>query len=151
MIGQKLNTAPPLGGHVFQWTGTILKLNQHIIKTNILTKLHEDWASNMTSTVFASFELSQGINKANVLTKFHEDQTINVASRVLTRQNVDDARRTTDKRRAQKLTLSTMCSDIIGTNLLTMFHEDPTINVAAKVFTRQIFMTHNGRQTIDKR
>ncbi|KAH3876076.1 hypothetical protein DPMN_039356 [Dreissena polymorpha] len=30
------------------------------------------------------------------------------------------------------------------------FHEDPTINVAATVLTRQIFMTHNGRQTIDK-
>ncbi|KAH3809588.1 hypothetical protein DPMN_137962 [Dreissena polymorpha] len=40
---------------------------------------------------------------------------------------------------------------IIGTNLLTKFHEDPTINVAATVLTRQIFMTHNGRQTIDKR
>ncbi|KAH3864593.1 hypothetical protein DPMN_027614 [Dreissena polymorpha] len=35
----------------------------------------EDWASNVTSTVF---ELSRGIN---VLTKFHEDRTINVASK----------------------------------------------------------------------
>ncbi|KAH3892439.1 hypothetical protein DPMN_016557 [Dreissena polymorpha] len=40
--------------------------------------------------------------------------------------------------------------DNIGTNLLTKFHEDPTINVASTVLTRQIFMTHNGRQTIDK-
>ncbi|KAH3832192.1 hypothetical protein DPMN_105470 [Dreissena polymorpha] len=31
------------------------------------------------------------------------------------------------------------------------FHEDPTINVAATVLTSQIFMTHNRRQTIDKR
>ena len=36
-------TAPPTGGHVFQRTGTTFELNQHIIKTNILTKLHEDW------------------------------------------------------------------------------------------------------------
>ncbi|KAH3805243.1 hypothetical protein DPMN_133540 [Dreissena polymorpha] len=60
-------TAPPTGGHVFQRTQTTFELNQHIIKTNILTKLHEDWARNVTSTF---------------LTKFHEDRTRNVASRV---------------------------------------------------------------------
>ncbi|KAH3885545.1 hypothetical protein DPMN_009540 [Dreissena polymorpha] len=32
-----------------------------------------------------------------------------------------------------------------------MFYEDPTINVAATVLTRQIFMKHNGRQTVNKR
>ncbi|KAH3809591.1 hypothetical protein DPMN_137965 [Dreissena polymorpha] len=76
----KLNTAPPPGSHIFQRTGTIFQLKQHIIKTNILTQLHEDWALNVTSTVFTSFELSRGINGSNVLTKFHEDRTINVAS-----------------------------------------------------------------------
>ncbi|KAH3882359.1 hypothetical protein DPMN_006294 [Dreissena polymorpha] len=89
------NTASPPGGHVFQQTRTIFELNQHIIKTNILT----------------NFKVSRGIMRKNVLTTFHENQTINVASRVFTRQNVDDARRTTDKRRSQKLTMSTMCSD----------------------------------------
>ncbi|KAH3895256.1 hypothetical protein DPMN_019417 [Dreissena polymorpha] len=106
------NTAPPPGGHVFQQTRTIFKLNQHIIKTNILTKYHEDRASNVTSTVFTNFELSRGIIGTNVLTKFHEDGTINVASRMFTRQNVDDGR-TTDKRRSQKLTMSTLCSGCI--------------------------------------
>ncbi|KAH3879343.1 hypothetical protein DPMN_003245 [Dreissena polymorpha] len=81
------NTDPPLGGH-----------------------LHEDWASNVTSTVFTSFKLSRGVYRTNVLTKFHEDQTINVASGVFSRQNVDDGRRTTDKKRSQKLTMSTLCS-----------------------------------------
>ncbi|KAH3690608.1 hypothetical protein DPMN_191937 [Dreissena polymorpha] len=94
------NTQPIIiiihSGHVFQQTGTIFELNQHIIQTNILTKLHEDWASNVTSTVFTIFELSRGINGTNVLTKVVEDQAINVASRVFTRQNVDDGRRTTD-------------------------------------------------------
>ncbi|KAH3750781.1 hypothetical protein DPMN_185312 [Dreissena polymorpha] len=85
-------TAPPPGGHVFQRTGTIFELYQHIIKKNILTKLHEDWALNVTSTVFTS------ITRKNVLTKFHEDRTRNVASRVFTRQYVDDARRTHDGR-----------------------------------------------------
>ncbi|KAH3861278.1 hypothetical protein DPMN_024205 [Dreissena polymorpha] len=75
-----VNTTPPPGGRVFQWTATIFELNHYIIKTNILTKLHEDWAANVTSTVFTSFELIRDNN---------------VASRVFTRQNVDDARRTT--------------------------------------------------------
>ncbi|KAH3692268.1 hypothetical protein DPMN_191624 [Dreissena polymorpha] len=44
-----------------------------------------------------------------------------------------NARRTTDKRRSQKLTMSTLCSDIIGTNLLTKFHQDWTMNVASRV------------------
>ncbi|KAH3716232.1 hypothetical protein DPMN_058951 [Dreissena polymorpha] len=35
--------------------------------------------------------------------------------------------------------------DIIGTNILTKFHEDLTINVNDTVLTRQIFMTHNGK------
>ncbi|KAH3846603.1 hypothetical protein DPMN_088906 [Dreissena polymorpha] len=75
------NTAPPPGGHIFQRTGTLFQLNQHIIKTNILTH----------------FELSRGINGTNVLTKFHEDRTINVASGVFTRQMLTphDAQRTT--------------------------------------------------------
>ncbi|KAH3880397.1 hypothetical protein DPMN_004311 [Dreissena polymorpha] len=67
-------------------------------------------ASNVTATVFTSFELSRGINGTNVLTKFHEDRTINVASGEFTRQNVYYAQRTTDKRRSQKLTMSTLCS-----------------------------------------
>ncbi|KAH3845952.1 hypothetical protein DPMN_088247 [Dreissena polymorpha] len=48
-------------------------------------------------------------------------------------------------------TIFELVQDIIGTNLLTKFHEDPTLNVASTVLTRQIFMTHNERQTIYKR
>ncbi|KAH3859322.1 hypothetical protein DPMN_102040 [Dreissena polymorpha] len=128
-------TAPPPGGHEFSMIWTIFEHVRDINETNLLTKFHDDWAkivtsrvftrntapppgghlhkdcaSNVTSTVFTSFELSRGINGTYVLTKFHEDQTINVASRVFTRQNVYDGRRTTDKRRSQKLTMSTLCS-----------------------------------------
>ncbi|KAH3781725.1 hypothetical protein DPMN_159629 [Dreissena polymorpha] len=35
--------------------------------------------------------------------------------------------------------------------IFELFHEDPTINVASTVLTRQIFIAHNGRQTLDKR
>ncbi|KAH3752825.1 hypothetical protein DPMN_187451, partial [Dreissena polymorpha] len=79
MVGQK--TAPPTGGHVFQRTGTTFKLNQHIIKTNILKKLHEDWCL-------------QGIIGTDLLTKFNEDRTRNVTSRVFTNQMwTDDGQR----------------------------------------------------------
>ncbi|KAH3861792.1 hypothetical protein DPMN_024742 [Dreissena polymorpha] len=100
-------TAPPPGSHVFSPIWTIFELFYDawakIVTSRVFTwntaplpgsHLHEDWASNVTSTVLTSFELSRGINGTNVLTKFHEDQTINVASRVFTRQNFEDARRT---------------------------------------------------------
>ncbi|KAH3731241.1 hypothetical protein DPMN_057249 [Dreissena polymorpha] len=139
--------APP-GGHVFQQTSIIFKLVQDVIVMNLLTNFHEDQTINVASRekntppsgnhVFQAnvsiFELIQDIIKTNLLTKFHEDWTINVASRELTRQmlNAHDGRRTTDKRRSQKLTMSTLCSDIIRTNL-TKFHEDRKINVASSV------------------
>ncbi|KAH3890039.1 hypothetical protein DPMN_014107 [Dreissena polymorpha] len=107
--------APPPGGHVFQPTGIIFELVQDIIGINLLTKFHEDWAINVVSIekcptldshVFQAnvtiFELIQDIINTNLLTEFHEDWTINA--------NVDVAQRTTDKRRSQKLTMSTLCS-----------------------------------------
>ncbi|KAH3749138.1 hypothetical protein DPMN_183629 [Dreissena polymorpha] len=53
---------------------------------------------------------------------------------MLTQHN---AQRTTDKKRSQKLTMSTLCSeqDIIETNLLTKFHDDRKIYVASRVLT----------------
>ncbi|KAH3693164.1 hypothetical protein DPMN_192566 [Dreissena polymorpha] len=41
--------APPLGSHVFQANVTIFDLIQDIIKTNLLTKFHEDWTINVAS------------------------------------------------------------------------------------------------------
>ncbi|KAH3818609.1 hypothetical protein DPMN_120331 [Dreissena polymorpha] len=74
-------TSPPTGGHVFQQTKTTYKLNQHIIKTNILT----------------NFELDRGFIGTNLLTKFHEDQTRNVASKLFTNQMWTTDGRMTDK------------------------------------------------------
>ncbi|KAH3885383.1 hypothetical protein DPMN_009376 [Dreissena polymorpha] len=114
-------SAPHPGGNVFSPIWTIFELVRDNNETNVLTKFHDDWAkivpsrvftrntapppgghlhedlaSNVTSTVFTSFELSRGINGTNVLTKFHEDRTINVASGVFTRPMLTphDARRT---------------------------------------------------------
>ncbi|KAH3770052.1 hypothetical protein DPMN_171331 [Dreissena polymorpha] len=66
MIGQKLKTAPPTGGHVFQRIRTTFELNQDIIWTNILT----------------NFELGRDFVGTKLLTKFHEYRLRNVASSV---------------------------------------------------------------------
>ena len=116
LYSQIRKTAPPTGGHVFQRIGTTFELNQDIIKTNILTKLHEDWAWNVTSTVFTrffffwpsdlvfdpaqpSFELGRDFIGTKLLTKFHEDGTRNVASRVFTSKCLRTDGRTYDGQR----------------------------------------------------
>ncbi|KAH3691797.1 hypothetical protein DPMN_192328 [Dreissena polymorpha] len=78
MIWQKLKTALPTGGHVFQRIGTTFELNQDIIKTNILTN---DLVFDPAQPIF---ELGRHFIGTKLLTKFHEDWTRNVASRVFT-------------------------------------------------------------------
>ncbi|KAH3805876.1 hypothetical protein DPMN_134186 [Dreissena polymorpha] len=115
---------------VFQPTGTIFELVQDIIRTNVLTKFHEDWTINLTSTVKTApppgghvflptgtiFELVKDFIRTHVPTKFHDDWTKNVTSRVLTRKT--------------------------ATPPGTQFHEDWTINVNV-VAARQT--THKRR------
>ncbi|KAH3836130.1 hypothetical protein DPMN_109500 [Dreissena polymorpha] len=135
---------PPLGSHVFQRTGTILKLSLAIIRTNVLTQFHEDWTSNVTTrtNIMTKFHEDWNKNKTsrvltrktsplpsdiigtNLLTKFEEDWTINATSRVLTSFSFN-------------LAYFELNQFIIRTNLLTKFHEDQTINVASRVLTRQ--------------
>ncbi|KAH3817107.1 hypothetical protein DPMN_118636 [Dreissena polymorpha] len=102
---------PPPSSHVIQLTGTTFELKSHIKETNVLSKFHENWAKNVTSTVFTCFHyihieknapptgghvfsliptifnLVQDINKTNVLTNFHDDWAKIVTSRVFTREN----------------------------------------------------------------
>ncbi|KAH3820256.1 hypothetical protein DPMN_122001 [Dreissena polymorpha] len=147
IVTSKEKDPPSPGGHVFLPIQTIFKLNRHLTKnvnsrtifelvrdineTNVLNKLHDDWAKSVTSRVFTwntapppgghvfqwtktFFELNHHIIKTNILKKLHEDWASNVTSTV--------------------------------TNLLTKFHEDRTINVASRVFTRQM-LTTDGRRT----
>ncbi|KAH3836139.1 hypothetical protein DPMN_109509 [Dreissena polymorpha] len=69
----------PPGDHVFQATGTIFKLVQDIIGTNLLKKFHDDRTINVASRVLTRFYNSHK-------QKCPAIWTINVASRVLTRQ-----------------------------------------------------------------
>ncbi|KAH3749659.1 hypothetical protein DPMN_184160 [Dreissena polymorpha] len=141
-------TAPPHGGHVFPLITTIFKPVRaiHITnETNVLTKFHKDLTKNITSRVFTCFhymhiektapptgghvfspiwtifELVRDINKTNVLTKFHDDWAKIVTSRVFTRNTAPPP----------------------GGHL----HEDRTINMASRVFTRQ--NVYDGRTTDD--
>ncbi|KAH3689506.1 hypothetical protein DPMN_191522 [Dreissena polymorpha] len=100
------------------------KLVQDIIGMNLLTKFNEDRTINVASRVknaqplgshvfqanVTIFELIQDIIETNLLTKFHEDWTIN-ANVDVAQRTTHNAQRTTDKRRSQKLTMSTLCSD----------------------------------------
>ncbi|KAH3753256.1 hypothetical protein DPMN_187891 [Dreissena polymorpha] len=96
---------PPTGGHVFQRTRTIFELNQHMIKTNILT----------------NFKLDRGIIRTNLLTKFHEDRTINVASRVLTMKTASPTGGYVFQRSGTTFELN---QHIIKTNILTKLHKE---------------------------
>ncbi|KAH3797685.1 hypothetical protein DPMN_151270 [Dreissena polymorpha] len=91
--------APPPVGNVFQPTETIIQHVQDSIKTNILTKFHEDRKINVTSRQLEEY--------ATPL--FHQDRTINVAS--------------------ETSTIFELIQDSIRINVMSKFHEDWTINV----------------------
>ncbi|KAH3838860.1 hypothetical protein DPMN_112276 [Dreissena polymorpha] len=88
-----------------------MKFHEPRHETNFLSKFHEKWAKNVTSTVFTCFQyihieknapltgghvfsqiptifkLVRDINKTNVLTNFHDDWAKIVTSRVFTSEN----------------------------------------------------------------
>ncbi|KAH3736289.1 hypothetical protein DPMN_042852 [Dreissena polymorpha] len=124
--------APPPGGHIFLATDTIFKLIQDIIRTNHLAQFHEDRKIKVASRVLtrknAPLPGGHVFQPTGIIFSTH--QTINVASRVKNApplgSHVFQA----------NVTLFTLIQDIIKTNLLTKFHEDWTINLASRVFTR---------------
>ncbi|KAH3857308.1 hypothetical protein DPMN_099914 [Dreissena polymorpha] len=157
--------------HVIQLTGTIFELNSRIKETNVLSKFHENWAKNVTSTrkmprplaacfspIPTIFKLVQDINKTNVLTNFHDDWAKIVTSRVFTRKtapptggHVFQHTGTTfelnqDIIKTNILTNFELGRDLIGAKLLTKFHEDGTRN--EEMFTDG--QTYNGQRPVRK-
>ncbi|KAH3769233.1 hypothetical protein DPMN_170482 [Dreissena polymorpha] len=123
----------------YKWTD-LFCATQDIIRTNVLTKFHqevltrinspppgghfhEDWTINVTQEKNAPpptesiLELFQDIIDTNLLTKFHEDRTFNVASRVLTSHIMKNA--LPPGGHVFQATIFELFQDIIGTNLLT--------------------------------
>ncbi|KAH3812822.1 hypothetical protein DPMN_141263 [Dreissena polymorpha] len=125
---------PPPGSHVIQLTGTIFELNSlftcfhniHIEKNAPPT------GGNVFSPIWTIFELVRHTNKTNVKI---------VTSRVLTRITAPPTGGHLHEDWAFYsdfyMTYFKLDRDIIGTNLLTKFHEDRTINVAPRVFTNK--------------
>ncbi|KAH3888126.1 hypothetical protein DPMN_012153 [Dreissena polymorpha] len=137
-------TAPSPCGHIFQRTGTIFKLNQAIIKKNVIV--------NLTSRVLTRFYYSrirkpdppdpppgghvfQHINRTNVLTIVHEDWT---KIRLLECNKIS-ARPPCGHVFQLTCTIFELSRDIIETNVLTEIHEDWTINVTSRVLTSFFF------------
>ncbi|KAH3809189.1 hypothetical protein DPMN_137550 [Dreissena polymorpha] len=124
--------APPPGGHVFQPTGTIFKL------------FHEDQRINMASRVFTRKNTPPpGAHvfqpTGTIFKLFHEDQRINMASRVFTRKNTPPPGAHVFQPTG---TFCKLILDMIGTNLLTKFRDDWTINVAFRVLIRMNLLTN---------
>ncbi|KAH3789713.1 hypothetical protein DPMN_167900 [Dreissena polymorpha] len=99
--------APPPGGHVFQPTGTIFELIQDIIGINLLIKFNEDWKINVGYRVFTRFYNTSHICKNAPPPGGHVFEPTRIILQLV--------------------------QDIIGTNLLTKFHEDLKRNVASSV------------------
>ncbi|KAH3698223.1 hypothetical protein DPMN_085742 [Dreissena polymorpha] len=80
--------------------------------TNVLTKFHAEINSPALEAII----------KTNILNECYEDWTINVTFRA---------------KNAPPL-VAILVQDIIGTNLLTKFHYNQTVNVASRVLTRKM-------------
>ncbi|KAH3814901.1 hypothetical protein DPMN_143418 [Dreissena polymorpha] len=68
-----------------------------IIRTYVLTEVHEDWTKNVQNDdllTLASFNLSRDVIEAIFLTKFHEDWPMNVANRALTKFHCSHIKKT---------------------------------------------------------
>ncbi|KAH3705653.1 hypothetical protein DPMN_080730 [Dreissena polymorpha] len=126
---------PAPGGHVFKATETIFELIQDIIGTNLLTKFNDDRKMNVTSKVLTRkiapplwwpcfstnrhhFKLVQDIIGMNLLTKKNSPPLGGHLIQV-------------------SVTIFELVQGIIKTNLLTIFHQDWTINLASRVLTRK--------------
>ncbi|KAH3876302.1 hypothetical protein DPMN_000141 [Dreissena polymorpha] len=119
---QKINVAsrvltrkndPPPGGHVYQPTGIIFELVQHIIGMNLLTKYHEDWKINVASRALTRKNappLGSHVFQAN-------DNVLPPCGHVFQPTSI----------------IFELVQEIIGINLLYKFHDDRTINVASRV------------------
>ncbi|KAH3770051.1 hypothetical protein DPMN_171330 [Dreissena polymorpha] len=82
VMPQLTENCSPTSSHVIHLTVTIFELKSRMKETNVLSKFHENWAKNVTSTknaptgghVFSPiptiFKLVRDINKTNVLTNF---------------------------------------------------------------------------------
>ncbi|KAH3735548.1 hypothetical protein DPMN_042084 [Dreissena polymorpha] len=95
MIGQKLKTAPPTGGHVFLFL-TYFELGRDFIGTKLLTKFHEDGTRNQMLTDGRTYDGQRPVTKAHLSNQQIVDGRTHVRTHI----------RTPDITRSHKLTMS---------------------------------------------
>ncbi|KAH3866087.1 hypothetical protein DPMN_029139 [Dreissena polymorpha] len=117
---------PPHCGHVFQETGTILKLVKDIIRTIVLIKFHEDWTIKVTLKVKNT--------SPPVFTRKNAPPTDIIGTNLLTKKNTPPPGGHVLQ---PTQTIFELVQDIIGTYLLTMFHDDWIRNMAFRILTRK--------------
>ncbi|KAH3754123.1 hypothetical protein DPMN_188784 [Dreissena polymorpha] len=126
----------------FQAKVTIFELIQDIIRTNLLSKFHEDLKINVASRVLTRKNASPP-----------GGHTINVASRVLTRFYYSHIRKNAPPLGSHvfqaNVSIFELIQDIVETNLLTKFHKDWKINEPSRELTRQMLTPHNSQRTTD--
>ncbi|KAH3890370.1 hypothetical protein DPMN_014450 [Dreissena polymorpha] len=142
----------------------LLVKNCHIIGTHAVTKKNAPLFQDIIGTNLVTGRTSNGkinvasrVKNAPLLTyvlKFYKDRKTHLASRMLTRKNAPTNKPTgTIFESVQDiiwkkalspgghvfqitLTMFKLVQDIIGTNLLTKFHDDRKMNVASRVLKR---------------
>ncbi|KAH3784149.1 hypothetical protein DPMN_162101 [Dreissena polymorpha] len=117
---------------------TIFELNCRMQEINVLTKFHEDLAKNVSSRLFTCFHYILIEKTAPPPgSHFHDDWAKIVTSRVFKRNTAPPPGGLASNVTSTVFTSFKRGQGINGTNVLTKFHEDRTINVASRVFTRQ--------------
>ncbi|KAH3699151.1 hypothetical protein DPMN_074105 [Dreissena polymorpha] len=117
----------------FQPTGTIFKLIQDSIGTNLLTKFHDNQTINVASRVLTGFYYSHILPYKTVpIPKMAKKNTV--------RENAPPPGGHVFQPTG---TIFQLIQDSIGTNLLTKFHDNRTINKKCPSRWRSCFSSNN--------
>ncbi|KAH3890137.1 hypothetical protein DPMN_014209 [Dreissena polymorpha] len=127
-VASRVENAPPLGSHVFPANATIFKVIQDIIRTNLLTKFHEDRTINIL--LYSHIGKNAPPLGSHVFpAKFHEDWKINVASILLIRFYYSHIRKNAPPPGGHVFQPTGI--------IFELFHEDLTINVVSRPYKKK--------------
>ncbi|KAH3838112.1 hypothetical protein DPMN_111518 [Dreissena polymorpha] len=124
-------TAPPTGDWALNVTSTVFKLDGDFIGTKLLSKFHEDLTINVASRVFTNkYEGQRPVTKAHLSNQHIPSCHVIVSVKKNAPPTGGHVFQATG-------TIFELVQNIIGTNLLTKFHDERTINTASRVLTRK--------------
>ncbi|KAH3886381.1 hypothetical protein DPMN_010386 [Dreissena polymorpha] len=113
----------------------------YICKTNLLTKFHDDWAKNVTFRVFTSSFNYKNIRKLPPPPPGNHVIQLTGTIFELNSQGLKGPKKNAPPTGGHVFqatgTIFKLVQNIIGTNLLTKFHNNHTMNMASRVLTRK--------------